>query len=59
MWFWNGGLFVKNFKTEIEVILNSLYIAKTMIGKDGHKIEKLPVKEVLKIINTNKIKGVN
>ncbi len=33
-----------------EAILNSLFAAKTMTGKDGLTIEALPVKEVLEII---------
>lgn len=34
-----------------EAILNSLFAAKTMTGRDGLKIEALPVEEVMEIIN--------
>lgn len=33
-----------------EAIINSLFHAKTMTGRDGHKIEALPVEQVLQIM---------
>jgi len=34
-----------------EAILNSLFAAETMIGRNGLKIESLPIEQVMKIIN--------
>jgi D-aminopeptidase len=33
-----------------EAIINSLFAAETMIGRDGHKVEALPVSEVLTLM---------
>ena len=33
-----------------EAILNSLFAADTMTGRDGHKIEALPKEKVLKML---------
>ena len=33
-----------------EAIINSLFAAKTTLGRDDHRIEALPVEQVLKII---------
>ncbi len=34
-----------------EAIINSLFHAETMVGRDGHSIKELPVDSVLKIMN--------
>ena len=40
-----------------EAIINSLFAAETMTGRDGNTVEELPEKEVFKILNMyNKIK---
>ena len=40
-------LFMAVIEATEEAILNSLFMAETVTGKDGHKAECLPVKEVL------------
>ncbi len=49
-------LFLATIEATEEAILNSLFAAQTMTGRDGHKVEKLPIEEVLKIMRKyNKI----
>ena len=33
-----------------EAILNSLFAAKTVTGRDGHTVEALPLEKVLKLL---------
>lgn len=51
-------LFLATIEATEEAILNSLFAAETMKGRDGHIIEALPIDKVLKIMKTyNKIKN--
>lgn len=43
-------LFMAAIEATEEAIINSLFMAKTMEGKEGHVINALPVDEVLKIL---------
>ena len=43
-------LFLATIEATEEAIINSLFAAETMTGKDGHEIKELPVKDVLKIM---------
>jgi len=43
-------LFLATIEATEEAIINSLFAAKTTQGRDGHRIEALPVEQVLKII---------
>lgn len=43
-------LFLATIEATEEAIINSLFAAKTTLGRDGHRIEALPVEQVLKII---------
>lgn len=43
-------LFMATIEATEEAIINSLFHAKTMTGRDGHKIEALPVDKVLRIM---------
>ncbi|MDH5599069.1 MAG: P1 family peptidase, partial [Cyclobacteriaceae bacterium] len=47
-------LFMATIEATEEAIINSLFAANTMEGRDGHKIEGLPVEEVLKILKKYK-----
>ncbi len=50
-------LFLATIEATEEAILNSLFAAQTMIGREGHKKESLPIKLVLEILKKyNKIK---
>jgi D-aminopeptidase len=42
-------LFAAAIEATEEAIINSLFKAETMIGKDGHAIKALPIDEVLKM----------
>ena len=44
-------LFMAVIEATEEAIINSLFAAETMIGKEGRKVEKLPVEKVLNWIN--------
>ena len=49
-------LFLATIEATEEAILNSLFAAKTMIGRDGHTIESLPIDLVMEIMKKyNKI----
>ncbi len=48
------SLFLGVIEATEEAIINSLFAAETMEGKDGHVVEKLPVEKVLKWINDPK-----
>ncbi len=51
-------LFMAAIETTEEAILNSLFAAEDMQGRDGHKVEALPVKQVMKILERyNALKG--
>ncbi|MDH5603747.1 MAG: P1 family peptidase [Cyclobacteriaceae bacterium] len=43
-------LFMAVIEATEEAIINSLFAAETMTGREGHTIQQLPVKETLKII---------
>lgn len=43
-------LFMATIEATQEAILNSLFVARTMEGRDGHMVEQLPVEEVLDIL---------
>ncbi len=43
-------LFLATIEATEEAIINSLFAATATVGKDGHRIEALPMEEVLKII---------
>ncbi len=50
-------LFLATIEATEEAILNSLFAAKTMTGKDGHKRNSIPIDKVLEIMEKyNKIK---
>lgn len=49
-------LFLATIEATEESILNSLFAAETMIGRDGHKIESIPIDEIIDILKKyNKI----
>mgnify|MGYP002395454984 FL=1 len=49
-------LFLAAIEATEEAILNSLFAAETMEGRDGHTVESLPLEEVMKIMRKyNKI----
>jgi len=51
-------LFLATIESTEEAILNSLFAAKTMTGRDGHSIESLPIDKVLELMRIyNKIKN--
>jgi D-aminopeptidase len=53
-------LFLATIEATEEAILNSLFAATTMIGRDGHKIEALPINKVLELMKKyNKISKDN
>jgi len=43
-------LFMATIEATEEAILNSLFHAETMVGRDGHEVSALPVDEVLRIM---------
>ncbi|HYH13806.1 MAG TPA: P1 family peptidase, partial [Flavisolibacter sp.] len=47
-------LFMAAIEATEEAIINSLFMATTTTGKDGHKAEALPRQEVLRILRTYK-----
>jgi D-aminopeptidase len=49
-------LFLATIEATEEAILNSLFAAETMIGRDGHTIESLPIDRIIEIMKKyNKI----
>ncbi|MEM9930300.1 MAG: P1 family peptidase [Bacteroidota bacterium] len=49
----NGGtspLFLAAIEATEEAIINSIFAAETMVGRDGNRREALPVEEVLKLL---------
>jgi D-aminopeptidase len=49
----NGGtspLFLATIEATEEAIINSLFAAETMVGRDGHRIEALPTDKVLELL---------
>ena len=49
-------LFLATIEATEEAILNSLFAAKTMIGRDNHTIESIPIAKVIEIMKKyNKI----
>ena len=50
-------LFLATIESTEEAILNSLFAAETMTGRDGHTIESLPIDKVMELMKKyNKIK---
>jgi D-aminopeptidase len=45
-------IFLVTVEATEEAIINSLFAAQTMVGRDGHTIEALPVEEVLELLGT-------
>lgn len=43
-------LFLATIEATEEAILNSLFAAETMRGRDGHRVEALPVEEVMELM---------
>ena len=43
-------LFLATIEATEEAIINSLFAADTMIGRDGHKIEALPIPKILELL---------
>ncbi len=43
-------IFMATIEATEEAIINSLFAAETMTGRDGHKIEALPLKKVLPVL---------
>jgi D-aminopeptidase len=53
-------LFLATIESTEEAILNSLFAAKTMTGREGHAIESLPIDKVIELMKKyGKIKGDN
>jgi ribonuclease D len=50
-----SGLFMAAIEATEEAILNSLFMATTTEGKDGHKIEAIPLDKVLPILRKYKL----
>ena len=51
-------LFLATIESTEEAILNSLFVAETIDGRDGHIIDSLPIKKVIELMKTyNKIKN--
>lgn len=51
-------LFLATIEATEEAILNSLFAAETMEGRDGHRVESIPVDTVMKIMKKyNRIPG--
>jgi D-aminopeptidase len=48
-------LFAAAIEATEEAIVNSLFKAETMTGKDGHTIKALPIDEVLKLMGEKPI----
>ncbi len=46
-------LFLAAIEATEEAIINSLFAAETMIGRAGHRIEALPVEQVLELLGKN------
>lgn len=44
------SLFLATIEATEEAILNSLFAAETMVGRDGHKIEALPLEKTLELM---------
>lgn len=49
-----SSLFLATIEATEEAILNSLFTAETMTGRDGHRVEKLPLDKVMEIMNKHK-----
>lgn len=43
-------LFMAVIEATEEAIINSLFAADTMVGRDGHRVEALPKEEVLNML---------
>jgi D-aminopeptidase len=48
-------LFLATIEATEEAILNSLFQATSVTGKDGHRAETLPLKQVLSILKRYKV----
>jgi D-aminopeptidase len=47
-------LFMAVMEATEEAVLNSLFAAESMTGRDGHKADALPVDDVIKILKKHK-----
>ena len=45
-----SSLFMAVIEATEEAIINSLFAADTMEGKDGHRVEKLPIDQVMNLM---------
>ena len=48
-----SSLFMAVIEATEEAIINSLFAAETMEGKDGHRVEQLPIDQVMKLMKEN------
>lgn len=48
-----SSLFMAVIEATEEAIINSLFAAETMEGKDGHQVNKLPINEVMSLMKEN------
>ncbi|MDD1444292.1 P1 family peptidase, partial [Dolichospermum sp. ST_sed3] len=46
-------LFMAVIEATEEAIINSLFVAETMTGKEGHTIKALPKEDVIKILKNH------
>lgn len=49
-----SSLFMACIEATEEAVINSLFAAETMIGRDGHEIKALPVEETLNLLRKHK-----
>jgi D-aminopeptidase len=47
------SLFMSVIEATEEAIINSLFAAESMEGKDGNSVEKLPIEQVMKLMKVN------
>jgi D-aminopeptidase len=45
-----SSLFMATIEATEEAIINSLFAAEDMLGRDGHKVEALPVDKVMELM---------
>ena len=48
-----SSLFMAVIEATEEAIINSLFAAETLEGKDGHRVEQLPIDQVMKLMKEN------
>lgn len=47
------SLFMGVIEATEEAIINSLFAAESMEGRDGHQVQELPIEQVMKLMNKN------